>query len=69
MAYSNTKLTIDNIDNHLDETAELHNGIGASIAHTLVKTGVNVANLARALGTRPETASKYWKLLRAKQIK
>lgn len=69
MAYTNKKLTADNIEPHLDNTALMHNGITANIFKGLVTAGVNVSNLARAIGTRNETASKYRNLIREKLSK
>jgi hypothetical protein len=52
---------INDIDQHLDETAAIHNGLPAWVFRVLVASGVNDANLMRAMNIVDRNAIKRWK--------
>lgn len=60
MRYKPRSIKEEGIDIYLDRTAAVHNGVTALQFRNLVKAGVNIANLARAMNVKNRETIKHW---------
>lgn len=60
MRYKPRTIEHEGLDPYLDRTAEEHNGFGGQAFRTMVKAGVNISNLCRAMNVKSRETVKHW---------